>query len=118
VVTGGPVGLLADQHGRRRGGLHQPVGDVDRAAHDRVIPALGRADQAGHHLAGVDPDPHREAAAVALARPDQPHVAQRQASPDRSLGVVLVGEGGAEDGQEDVAREVEDRPAEAAHLAG
>ena len=60
-LAGGAVGALADGDAARPPGGLQPRGDVDGVAHHRVAVA----DGARHHLAGVDPDPQREADAVA-----------------------------------------------------
>ena len=66
-------------------------GDVDRVAHHRVAVA----DLAGQHVAGVDPDPQREAAAGGGGDVlvDLLHRGlHRQAGADGTLGVVLVGD--------------------------
>ena len=93
-----------------RGGL-EPGGDVDRVADHRVAVA----HPAGQHLAGVDPDPQQEAVLVAEQLRVEPlhRRLHRQPGADGALGVVLVGDRGAEDGHHVVADVLVDRAAEA-----
>jgi hypothetical protein len=81
----------ADQHfaGTRR--LLEAGGDVDGVADDRQLAAGERGD---HDLAGVDADREGQVA------PDLPHGQPRR---HRPLGVVVVGGGHAEHGQQRVA---------------
>ena len=119
--------------------LHQAggvLGEVGRPGHREGLHALGQADRvpkrggidaqilahpANDRLPGVEPDTHVEVHTLRLAQPvgvgaDGPgHVPGRMAG---TTGVILLGEGGAEEGHDPVACELVDSAAEAAHSVG
>jgi ABC-2 type transport system ATP-binding protein len=98
------VGRLAEDDLPGRGGLLEPLADVDRVAADEAV-AGGRI--AGHHLAGVDPDPHLE---VDLARAIELRDAllDVERGSHGPQGIVLVDDRHAEDGHDLVADELLD----------
>ena len=99
-------GALAHERVARLGRLLEARGHVHRVA-GREGAALARA--ADHDLAGVDADPQREPAAEELLQP----LLHPQGDLQRPLGVVLLGGGRAEHGDDRVADELLDRsPAE------
>jgi hypothetical protein len=99
---GGPPGGLADEHAADRGHPLQAGGGVDDVADHALAPvAVG----GHHHLAGVDPDPHRELQFLHGAE-------DGQAAADGPLGVVLVGRGDAEHAHDAVADELVHDPPE------
>ena len=105
-VVGERVGGLADEHtaGRRLG--LQPGRGVHHVAHGRVVGAGERADE---HLARVDADAELERVGRALVLDvavDGLLHAQRR--PHGALGVVLVGDRGAEQGEDAVAEQLVD----------
>jgi hypothetical protein len=89
--------------------LLQPCRNVDRITGRDRLPRRGIA---GHHLAGVDPDPGFEPDAPArvelVVETDQraPHLV---GGPHRAEGIVLVQHGNTEDGHHGVADELLDR---------
>ena len=103
-------GGAADQHAAGRGQRLQPRRRVDDVAHRRVVGAGQRADE---HLAGVDPDAHldRRLDAGVLDEAAQ-RLLHPQPGPHGPLGVVLVGDGRAEQGDDGVAEQLVDAPAE------
>jgi hypothetical protein len=110
-MAGRDGGALARIYRADRGRVGQPGGGVHGVADDRVFqPRL----HAGHHHAGVEPDPQSE------RRPAAPFVVEhpahralhRQRRADRPFGVVLVGDRGPEDRHDPVAGQLVDVPAE------
>ena len=97
-------GALPDEYvaGLRR--LFEARGHVDRVA-GRERAALARA--ADRDLAGIDADPQREPAAEELLQP----LLHPEGDLQRPLGVVLLGCGRAEHGDDRVADELLDRSA-------
>ena len=97
-------GALPDEYvaGLRR--LFEARGHVHRVA-GRERAALARA--ADHDLAGIDADPQREPAAEELLQP----LLHPESDLQRPLGVVLLGCGRAEHGDDRVADELLDRSA-------
>ena len=108
--AGRPLGGLADQHGAgRRGGLQTGRG-VDEVA--RHHPLTSRAERHGG-LAGQDPSPCLEPRTQPMDGVDE-----LERGSDRSLGIVLVGDGRAPQGHDSVADEFLDDPTVALdHLA-
>ncbi len=103
--AGGGVGGGADEHGAgRRRGL-EAVGRVHHVAHGRVVAAGAQGPD--QHLAGVDPDPHLDLDVEAGGDLGQGGL-HPQGRPDRPLGVVLVGRGGPEQGDDGVADDLVD----------
>ena len=104
---------LADEHAARGRQRLQPRRRVHDVAHRRVVGAGERADE---HLAGVDADAHLDAVAGSSAPCSATNAASvsciRSAGPDGPLGVVLVGDRGAEQGDDGVAEQLVDAPAE------
>ena len=89
----------------------QAGGGVDHVARGhRLALARSRAD-GDERLAAVDPDAHPQALAL-VARPG----ADGEGRPDRSLGVVLVGDRRAEQRHHGIADELLDRAPEAFEL--
>ena len=101
----GAVGLLADEdrvHRRRR---LEPRGGVDHVAGDHSFAVPGLGPQRDDRLAGVDRDPDLEVEpfhGVQVADP----VPDPEGRPHRPLGVVAVGDRGAEDAHDGVADEL------------
>ena len=81
---------------------------------------LAAADFADHHLAGVDPDPDRQATAplemgaIQVLHPDE----DLEPGADRALGIVFVGAGVAEIDQHSVAQILGDESFEAPDRRG
>ena len=112
---GGPDRALA--HGNRPGAARdlQPGRHVDRVAGDGVGIPYG----AGQHLAGIDPDAQGEGDAVGRLGLDVELLHRglhAQRGPDGALGVVLMGNRGAEQRHHVVADVLVDRAAEAHDL--
>ena len=112
-VAGGPEGHLPHNdavHGRHRLEARRRVDDVAR---DDALAVPGTSAERDDGLAGVDPDADGEVEPGPLVV----HLGDRADDPDRgadgSLGVVLVGDGCAEDRHDRVADELLDRAAEA-----
>ena len=105
-------GGAADQHPAGRRQRLQPGGRVDDVAHRRVVRAGERADQ---HLAGVDADAHldrRAGGGAALGDVPGKAVLHPQRRPDRPFGIVLVGDGRAEQRHDAVTEQLVDASAE------
>ena len=86
----------------------QPSGRVERVADRPVLDLPPAADGPQHREPGLDPDPDGEPLDAPIARdrvassPDR--LDDAQAGQDRPLGIVLVGDRRAEQGQQAVAR--------------
>ena len=101
----------SDEHAARRGERLQPGGGVDDIPHRRVVGAGEDADQ---HLAGVDADAHLDRrVGTGLGDERGERALHPQGGPHGPLGVVLVGNRGAEQGDDGVAEQLVDAPAEA-----
>ena len=111
--AGGLVGERADDHltGACRG-LEAARG-VHDVAHGRVL--AGGAHRSDQHLAGVHAHSHLGADAQVLAEGGERalHLERR---PHRPLGVVLVGDGRAEQGHDGVSDDLVDLAAERGHV--
>ncbi|MNX73921.1 hypothetical protein D3C86_1053380 [compost metagenome] len=110
------IGLVRDQDLPRPRGPFHLLSEVDRLAHDRVVALLGAADRAGDDQAGMDPDADLEDDARVrlqllgeLARRPL-HLA---CGADRPLRIVLVRDGGPEEGHDRVPDVLVDHPAKA-----
>jgi hypothetical protein len=116
-VPGGRRRARPGVHRADGGGVGQPGGGVDGVADDRV---LQRGLDAGHHLAGVEPDPQPERrAATALVVQHPTHgPLHGQRGPYGPLGVVLVRDRGTEDRHDPVAGQLVHVPAEGLDRAG
>ena len=99
-----------------RGDPLQPAGDVDHVAHGGVV-AVGpqRPDQ---HLAGVDADAHLEVGHAGRRRPVGQRLEHLQGGPYGPVGVVLVGDRGAEHGHDGVAENLVDPAAVRGDVVG
>ena len=86
--------------------LGEPRGLVDRVADHGVLVALGRADVAGHRLAGRDPDPDVDVVELGAHA-----LAQLAPGGERGARGVVVVQRRAEDHQRGVALELVDRAA-------
>ena len=101
----------AGEHAARRGQRLQPRRGVHDVAHRRVV---GAGEHADEHLAGVEPDAHRGSAGrrpVSATKRSSVSCIRRR-GPHGPLGVVLVGDGGAEQGDDGVAEQLVDAAAE------
>ena len=110
------MGVVADDDGAGLGEGLQPAGGVDDVAHrGRVATGAQGPDE---HLAGVDADAHPQRVGARLGG----EVGHRRLQPERgahgTLGVVLVGDGGAEDGEQPVADDLVDTAAEVGDVGG
>ncbi len=107
--TGGEVGGLPHQHLPRLGGRLQPLGRVHDVAHRGVVAACPQ--RAYEDLARVHP--HAQAHAdTKLCVHGGECLVQLEGGPHGPLGVVLVGDGGAEQGQDGIAHDLVDPSAE------
>ena len=111
-------GGLADQHAARRGQRLEPRGGVDDVAHRCVV---GPGDRTDEHLARVDADAHLDVAggvAIVDVLGDQPGegLLHAQGGAHRPVGVVFVGHGSTEQGDDGVAEDLVDTPAEGLDL--
>ena len=101
----------AGEHAARRGQGLQPRGGVHDVAHRRVV---GAGEDADEHLAGVEADAHAGCGGSAPGLGDE--AGQRVLHPQRRahgpLGVVLVGDRRAEQGDDGVAEQLVDAAAE------
>ena len=115
-VAGQPVGHRADQDVSGLGRRLKPGGGVHRIAGDRIGAGAARALAAGNDRARVDADMERqrfaEAALPALAHRGDA-LAHGKRGAEGALGVVLVGDGGAEQGEQRIADELVDEAIEA-----
>ena len=115
-VAGQPVGHRADHDVSGLGRRLQPGGGVHRIAGDRIGAGAARALAAGNDRARVDADMERqrlaEAALPALAHRGDA-LAHGKRGAEGALGVVLVGDGGAEQGEQRIADELVDEAIEA-----
>jgi hypothetical protein len=103
-VPGGAVGLVAGPHFAGAGGVLESAREVDHAAHHRVLADAPGADGAGDHHAGRHPGAAAQVdAAVAADALDR--LQARLRGHDRSVGVVGMGVGRAEHGDQAVAAE-------------
>jgi hypothetical protein len=102
-ASGQSGGQLAHQHLAGGGRLLEAGGHVHGVADHRGLPVDQRRD---HDLAGVDADGEGEVAA---------HLPHGQARGHRPLGVVVVGGGDPEHGEQRVAHVLVDRPAVVGH---
>ena len=112
------LGGLADQHAARRRQRLEPRCGVDDVTHRRVV---GPGDRADEHLARVDADAHLDVArgvATLDVLGDQPGegLLHAQGGAHRPVGVVLVGDGRTEQGDDGVAEDLVDTPAEGLDL--
>jgi hypothetical protein len=109
LAAGGEIRGLAHEDLARLRGRLQPLRRVHHVAHGRVVAAGPQpADQ---HLAGVQPDP--EPNVEAQVRPGRRHRAvQLQRGAHGALGIVLVGDRGAEQGEDGIADDLVDPAAE------
>jgi hypothetical protein len=116
----GAGGAGPGHHGLRGHDLARPAQrleagrHVHRRPHHPVLDALGGADVAGDHLAVVQADPHGERgepgpAVLGVERGQR--LLHGPGAPDRPLGVVGSGQGGAEEHQDRVADELVDQAA-------
>ncbi len=99
-----------DEHAAGRSQRLQAGSSVDDVAHRRVVRTGQRADE---HLAGVDADAHldRRVGADVVDEAGQRRLhAQRR--PHGPFGIVLVGDGRTEQGDDGVAEQLVDAPAE------
>src|SRR5918994_801456 len=102
-APGRKMGGLPHQHLARLGGGLQPLRRVHDIAHRRVVTA--RPQRAHEDLAGV----HAHAQAhvgIELRLPGGERLVQLQRGTHRPLGVVLVGDRGAEQGQDGIAHDL------------
>ena len=104
------VGRFADEHAVHRRGRLEARGGVDHVAGGHRLAQARVGVERDEGLAGVDGDPHLEAA---LGRGG----ADRERGAHGPLGVVLVRDGGAEERHHRVADELLDRAAERLELA-
>ncbi len=105
-------GRLADDDAARVGERLEPGREVRGLADHRAFLRLAFAHQlADHHQPGRDPDPRRQRAAGGRKPGDR--LNQREARPDRPLGVVLVRLWPAEIGEHAIAHELGDVALEA-----
>jgi hypothetical protein len=117
------LGRGADDDAAAARDLLQAVGDVDGLAErvPGVVPVQLAPLDADDDRPGVHADPHREVDAVGrfhLVRVLGDCTLDRERRADRALGVVLVRDRGAEEGEHLVADELRHRPVEAADLLG
>jgi len=109
-TLGGAERRLVDEDAvRRRSGL-QACGRVDDVTRRHAFARLGSSTERDERLARGDADTHLEVTLLGERIPD------RERSANRSLGIVLVCDGRAEDGHHRVANELLDRPTEALEL--
>jgi hypothetical protein len=116
---GGEVGAQVDRV--RRGQLLHASGEARGVPLRRVIHAEVVADLAHHHLAGVAAHAHGEAEpgfALDFAAVPGDLVAELKRRIAGALGVVLVGDGGAEERHDPVARVLIDGALEAMDAVG
>ncbi len=113
-LAGGGVGGRADHHRARIGGHLQALGGVHHVAHGRVVAAGPQGTD--QHLARVHPDAHLDGHA-ALGPGGGQALLHAQRGPHRPLGVVLVGHRRAEQGDDGVAHDLVDPPAERGDVA-
>jgi hypothetical protein len=100
--------------------LHSP-GQPDGVADGRVLHVGVVADGADDDVSGVEPDPDMEAQALGAPQfvgVPADRVGQVQGGVAGPAGVVLVGDGSAEERHDAVAGELVDRPLEAVHPVG
>ena len=115
--TGHPSSPIRDDDRACRGQRLDPGGQADRVTGHGAAAVRGGASQ---HVAGIHPDPHREAPVGPVREPaiaDQTGL-HRQRCPDRSLGIVLMGDGVAEDRDDRIADVLLHGPAVAGDLVG
>ena len=119
VAAHGPVGILGDDDLARLRQVQHARRQVGRIPHGRVVHAQIVADAGHHHETRIQPQAHAkrdppgalEFGAVALQ--DALHAQGRMHGP---LGMVLMGNRGAEERHDAVAQELVDRPFVAVHL--
>ena len=107
------MGFFGDLYGSRLGGLLHPRSQVHGVAHCGVLHAQIGPHLPHHHQPGVDAYPHVEVQVPALTDLlavwlDPFH--DSKPGQDRAFGVVLVGNGSAEEGQDRVAHQTRERP--------
>ena len=103
-------GGVAGEHAARRRHRLQSRRHVHDVAHGGVVEAGQRAHE---HLAGVDPDAHLHRRCVAAGGGEQrQRLLHPQRRPHGPLGVVLVGDRGAEQRDDGVAEQLVDLAAE------
>ena len=120
--------LVVALHQGRRGGGHvdrarlgqllHALGQADGGSHRRVFQVLVVVEGPGHHLAGVESDPHVEADAAFLLEPvavGGQLLAQVERRRAGLPGVVLEGDGRTEERHDPVAGELVHVPVEARH---
>ena len=108
-ATGGGEGGRAHEHLAGLGGGLQAVGRVHHVAHRGVVAA--GAQRAHQHLARVHADAHADVD-VELGRVRRQRLLHAQRGAHGALGVVLVGGGRAEEGDDGVADDLVHPPAE------
>jgi hypothetical protein len=108
-----PVGAFRDLDGPRQGHLLHAGRQVHRVPHGGIVHPQVGAHLSHDHQARVEADPHVEVQApsaadfLAVGANALENIEGRQ---DGSLGVVLVGDGGAEEGEDSVAQEAGQGP--------
>jgi hypothetical protein len=105
------LGLPADHDLSWLCQAHEPGREVGRVAHGRVVHAEVSANGAHHHDAGVEAHPYTEfhtvrATDVLLKRLQA--LADPQRGAERSVGMVLVGDGGSEERHDAVTEKLID----------
>ncbi len=119
------MGLLAHEHRAGRGVGLEPSGGVHRVTERGVLDPVAGPHRAHHDRTRLDADAHAEAldapAAVDLTSEFLDLAHDSEPGPDRSLGIVFVRHGCAEECEDAVAGEVLDDAAErldGSHHAG
>jgi hypothetical protein len=113
------VRVVGDEYPPWRRRLLHAGRQVHRVAHGRVLHPQVGAHLAHHHQPGVDPHPHGEPPDLLLPlQPDRVLAGtsddvERRA--DGALGVILVGDRRAEEGQHGIAHQPRQRPLVAVH---
>ncbi len=113
------MGRGSDEHHVGLGHTLNPGRDVDRVAGEHPVTRRRRALEVDEHLAGLDADAHRDLrlglrgkGAVQLGE----HRLHLERAADRSLGIVLVDGGDAENREEGVTHELLEQAAVALDL--
>jgi hypothetical protein len=112
-------GRLAEQDCAGRGRLLKPGREMRRVSDRRVVHAQVVADRPDHDESGIEPHPHAERHGLARLERQRPvgHGAGNSEGGERGApGMVLVGDGRAEERHEAVAQELVHRAFVAVHL--
>ena len=104
-------GVLVDDHRADGGCALESSGGVDDIARDDPLASLGSRTEGDDRLAGRDGGPNRDLEPFVAELPDR--LQDAESRPHGPLGVVLVGDGGSEDGHDCVADELLDSAVEA-----